>query len=287
MNKALPWREYLGKVQKKAAFVDEAFHTSEKTLTVLAEKYGLTIQVPTIYITKNGKDHAEATRNDQIHISEGCINATAKLYERLKKAEIISDTEGTVRMRLCWTIVHEFFHIGRSHWAAYDACGGKRHGKWSLPGLEFDADQMAFIGLLRFEEISSPISPALVLRLLEMVFWPLREEVGDTIAAPAGDHPSWHVRLASLVHKLSIIGVPRGQDAKYEALIDARGRLLSSRMIELDRLRSKARGESHAESKFQLFMIRDFPALWKEVFDAWLKVEKQVRKLQRFSNLSG
>ena len=287
MKKALPWREYLYHVRPQAHFLEESIDSSEAMMAYLSEKYGLTVSVPTIHITKSGKDHAEATRDDRIHIAEGCINATAKLHEELTKAKVVSDVERVVRMRISWTILHEFFHIGRSHWAAYDACGGKRHGMWCLPGLEFDADQMAFIGLLRFEERTSPISPALVLRLLEMVFWPLREEVGDTLAAPAGDHPSWHVRLASLVHKLSMLGVPRGEDSKYQAVIEARRRLLSSRMFELDMIRSRARGEPYAESKFQQFLVRDFPALWDETFTAWLKVEARVRKLQRFRELIG
>lgn len=141
----------------------------------------------------------------------GSILLSLSIFDVLAKADlIISATplgvhQGTLAvLSVVWVVAHEFFHLGRGHYAA------REHGA-APEALEYDADCMAVAATFRFAQQSESLR-VLFPSVLEMkravlraFYWPARLAFRHSFynQDSCNEHPAWFLRLHLMVFKLA------------------------------------------------------------------------------------
>lgn len=258
---------------------------AENFLDVLAKLYKLTITPPPILISPSHEFNALATDTDEIHLCLGVFEK-AETYAGLAAGEceaLDRDTLIRVKMKfiIFWVIAHEFFHIGRSHYAVY-----RLHGSVARKPIEFDADMMAIAGMYRWLRIINKNCTTRKTKglILDSIFWPMRAHIGSAFAEAPDidpDYPTWHLRIWTAFTKL--IQMDNGTlttEFPEEAQHDCH--YLNELLVECDT--AYCRYCSLPKSTLADFLnsyrnVSDFTPL----SDSWESIRESVAKLERFT----
>ncbi len=302
---SVSWSAYGGDIGKSIEKHRNLFNVADDFLRYLAAIYGLSIRVPEIKVFEGDMFEACAAETHDIHLSSGVVKYALQVYDEMFSGELPHGIEkpnsGHLTLNvLLFVVAHEFFHIARGHFQVI------RHHPGCLHALECDADGMAATALFRYlqyrisvasisdeeqKELSEILPSDRKYLSLYSVFWPIRAQIGSSIAAPdwSPTHPCWHVRLWGVVRKMAYVdnvkvvnGVPIEDKKKISADIDVGMELL----FALDEFYMMRKALPRDQSALEKFFQRDFQTeFFVPIHEKWNEIKQTVRRYSYLENL--